>query len=448
MSLNQSIATSETQGRRRPRAGEAMPLRRADGWQEFVSLGYIFYFITSLTVAAGLVLGTGFVDLCRRHPSAHEAGVVERCAVWDGEWYARILNDGYSYDEKRASSVAFFPAYPWLSRVVAKLSGLRAEEALLIVAHGFLVGAFMLLAAYLQVRRPQTDYRHASYVLLVFGLFPTTLYFRMAYTESMSVFLSILALYSIERRCAPVWTALVIGLATATRPVGVALLVPFAMHLWDSRGGDCATRGIDAAPAMFHQARLAAFCARCMVLVPLGCWGILAYVGYQWRTFDEPLAFLKTQAHWGRPLAHVSLWERAIRLLTLAPIRAVYDSVSPCYWGLYPPRRNPLFNMMFANPIYFLMTAACVALGAWKRWLNAKEVALSAVLLLIPYVTQSDRMCMASMARFASVAFPVYIVAGNILTRLPGPIVGMLAALSAVMLALYTAMFVNWYWFY
>jgi hypothetical protein len=67
---------------------------------------------------------------------------------------------------------------------------------------------------------------------------------------------------------------------------------------------------------------------------------------------------------------------------------------------------------------------------------------------LIPYVLQADRACMAAEARYASSVFPAYLVVGQILTRLPGPLASALLALSAVTLAVYSAMFVSWYWFY
>lgn len=430
---------SDTQSKLRPPAAETIPRTGADGWPEFMSMGYIFYFATSLTVGAGLVFGASFVQLCDRHPSARAADFVDRCAAWDGEWYVKIVNDGYSYNPNRMSSVAFYPAYPWLSRVVGALVGLRAEAALLIVSHAFLVGAFVLFAAYLEATRGRATNGFGSYTLLAFGLFPTTLYFRMTYTESMLVFLAILAMYGMERGWHPGWTALAIGLATATRPVGVALLAPFGFDLWRRVKAGAANNS-----ALAHM-RGGWWAAPVMALA---CWGILAYMAYQNWKFDEPLAFVKTQQHWRRCKPPATWLEKSVGLVTFKPIREVYRPGGPCYWKRDPPADMPFFNGTFLHPIYFLFTAGMVAVGAVKGWLNSKEWLLSVALLGIPYVANGDCQCMASEMRYSSVVFPLYIVLGHLLARLPAAVSAMLLAASAVSLALYTALFTSWYWFY
>ena len=70
------------------------------------------------------------------------------------------------------------------------------------------------------------------FVLLALGLFPPTLFMRMAYSESLFLFLTVLAMYGMERNWRLWGIAAVVGLATATRFTGVALLLPLAMHVW------------------------------------------------------------------------------------------------------------------------------------------------------------------------------------------------------------------------
>ena len=107
-----------------------------------------------------------------------------------------------------------------------------------------------------------------------------------------------------------------------------------------------------------------------------------------------------------------------------------------------------MFNARFWTPLAFLGTAACVALGHWRRWLTLPETALAAGLLLIPYVTHAHMNCMAGAQRYATVAFPAYMVMGQLLVRCPAPLAGMLLALSGLMLGLFSALFVAWYWYY
>ena len=445
-----SITTLTRRFRTVPEVGKSIPIRvrqpldsvKELSLAECAIAAICFYYTTSVVVLLGALFGWTSVPMCNEHAAARNDGVLGPFVAWDGRWYERIASVGYNYHSNRESSVAFFPAYPAVAAVLARLTGMRIRAALLVVSHLSFAGALGLLARYAGARFPG---ERLDRVLLAIGLFPTTFYLRMGYSESLMLLVLIAAMLGMEQRWRPIWIALAVGAATATRPVGVALLLPFAMHIWASVSAQVST----SEPATRHIAwRLALFAMRAIALSPLACWGILVYMGYQWWKFDEPLAFVKTQAHWGRSIARVPVWEHVWGLLTLAPVRKVYDSVSPCYWGNFPPRDNPLFNLMFANPVYFIMAVGCVGFGGWKRWLNRKELALSAMLLLIPYVTQADRMCMASQARFASVVFPMYLVLGQILARLPAPVVALLAAVSAVMLALYSALFVNWYWYY
>ncbi len=391
--------------------------------------GAAFYYFTSLIVVVGVVFAVDFVPLHRSHPSSQtRVDLVSAFSAWDGEWYVRIASAGYSYDPKRMSSVAFFPLYPWLAGAIVHATGLRPEWALLIVSHAALVAAFVLVAAYVQQRFPTAGPDLAAWTLLAFGLFPTTFYFRMTYTESLFVLLAVLTLYGMERRWAIGWIALFVGLATATRTVGGALIPVVAFHLWRT------------------SPTLRVGLVRWAVWLPLCCWGLTGYVLFQALAFGEPLAFLKTQVHWvERP---TDLMQRTVGLLTLEPIRAVYDSACSCYWARVPPHGNVLFNFKAANPVYFLGTVAVIGVGAWKRWLNANELLLAAGLLGIAYVLQGSRTCMNSQARYASVVFPVYLVLGQLLHRAPPPLAAALLAISGLFLAVYSAMFVSWYWYY
>ena len=406
---------------------------------------------TSLPALLGVAFAAQFVAVQAAHPSPRSADFIDNFAAWDGQWYARIATEGYTYSREQASSVAFFPLFPLLAAALMRVTGMSASWALLLVAHVSLIASFVLLARYAAARRP-TSPAGAEYALLAFGLFPTTFYFRMAYSEPLFLLLTLAAMLGMARRWRPVLIAAVIGLATATRPVGVALLAPFAIHLWRlnrrlSLGERTPFRG---AKGDFTRKRPSAAVRLCLAapVMLLACWGLLAYMAYQHRTFADPLAFAKTQVHWGHPAAPLSPWHRAWRLVTLAPLRGVYDPANPCHWAQHAPHDDAAFNLMFANPLYFAFAAGSIALGAWRRWLTAGEIALAAALLGVPYLTQADRMCMASQARFAIVVFPIYLVLANLLARMPPPLVAVACGIAGILTGLYSALFVSWYWFY
>jgi len=409
------------------------------------AIGFPFYYFTSLIVVVAVVFALEFVPICTEHPGARtRVDVPSGFAAWDGEWYVRIASAGYSYDPERMSSVAFFPLYPWLAGAIVHTTGMRPEWALLLVSHGALVATFVLLAGYVQQRFPAAEPELALWTLLALGLFPTTFYFRMTYTESIFVLVTLLALYGMERGWRPLSIAAVIGLATAARTVGVALVPVFALYLWQRLKAGDSLRELNSAHRV--SGLLFSWALRTAAWLPVCCWGLLGYMAFQWIAFGEPLAFVKTQVHWtARP---VDFADRVIGAFTLEPFRAVYDPSSSCYWGRVPPRDNLLFNLKAANSVYFLAAVALVGVGAWKRWLNGRELLLSAGLLLIPYFLQGVRTGMSSQARYAAVVFPMYLVLGHLLHRAPPPLAAALLALSGLFLGIYSAMFVSWYWYY
>jgi hypothetical protein len=161
--------------------------------------------------------------------------------------------------------------------------------------------------------------------------------------------------------------------------------------------------------------------------------------------FGNPLAFVQAQSHWqSRP--PVTVGERLAALVTLEPLWSVYVPSSPAYWKNWGQGISPLFSLQFANPLYFAVAVLLIALGAVKRWLLTGEVLLAAGLLAIPFLTRGYEMCMASQGRFVAVVFPLYIVLGYVLERLPTALAAGLCGLAAFYLAIYAAQFAAGYY--
>jgi hypothetical protein len=372
--------------------------------------------------------------------------------AWDGAEYAAIARDGYAYHPSHQSNVAFFPAYPLAARCVAYLTGWSVQLSLVLVANACLVAAFVLLHRY-ALRRVGAIASDANdglvnvdvpnYAVLAMGVWPMTVFFRMAYSESLFLLVTILAMYAMDRRFGPVWVAFLVGLATACRPVGVAVLAPFALYLWQRATPYNAPAACSESPISSRAARR--FIKSALWLMPLACWGILVFMLFQYMAFGDPLAFAKTQQFWGKR-AGVGYLEQWGMALLLEPIWSVYDPSSPAYWANQRGASgNPIFSMAFANPIFFVGTIGLIWVGWRKGWLNGREVLLAAFLLGIAYFTQSYRNMMLSQGRFAAVAFPVYLVLGRLAARAPAPVVALCAALSACLLAAYAALFAAWY---
>lgn len=269
-----------------------------------------------------------------------------------------------------------------------------------------------------------------SLSILCIALFPTTFWMHMSYSESTFLFFLLLAMYGMVCEWRAWFIALVVGLTTAVRPVGIALVPAFVLYLWKTRASE------------------RDFFKHSLQLLPLCVWGIGAYVAYQWYEFDEPFAFVKTQIHWFERMPSVSLWQRFMDHLTLEPFWRVYDADHPCYWGNDQPQLFPLFSMQFMNPLIVLSTWGLVGWGCYRKVIDSRETLVSFVLLAIPYLTHAQRACCSSEARYASVVFPFYIVLGCLLNQLPSVLSSVLLTIMAVFLAIYTSLFVQWYWFY
>ena len=468
-------------------ATPATPTRSAaDVWLSAVTDWYL----TGLLAALGFSFGFYLV-----RPAS---GALPERRDWldaftwmDGKWYKQIAAEGYHYDPANRSNVAFFPVYPLLGRGLMAVSGLRAEAALLIVSNLSFLAALAMLAFYCRERDPAAPAELADYTLLAAALFPTGCFFRLTYSESTFLLLAILAMYAMLRRW-PLWAiALIVGLATAARPVGVALLAPFAIHIWrrcrphqpeaPARPTDGTTpdhpeapsrrlEGSDTiaapresveaqlpspsargqvrvaakCPVLFPRSRFGLVCARLALYLPLACWGLTAFFAYQCHAFGDPFAVLKAHGHWG--IRADTPWpETAAALATLEPVRSVYDGQSPAFWLSHDTHGIPWFSLQFANPIFFLTAVALVAFGASRRLLSLEETSLGSLLLLIPYVTRGYEMGMGSMGRFVAVVFPIYFVLAQFLVRLPGPLGAALVTLSGALLAIYTALYTAHY---
>ena len=439
-----------------------------------------YAFIATVVILIAARFGKTFV-----HDKDPDWDFVNALSEWDGQHFKHIVERGYDYTPGHGSLVALFPGYPVVAKGLAWVTGLSAAAALVIVANVCCLAALVLMGAYLGARdqgsgvggqdsegdalaaslatrgagsgtvgRPATTAEWQSYALLAMGLLPTTFFWRMAYSEAMFLCAAIGAMYAIARGWRIPIVALIVGFATATRPVGVALLAPLVWYVWqkcseDSLAASFTTR-VEQPPEQEGQSPFShrapkkgtvpwRFALTLAYAIPLGCWGLIAYMIYQWIVFGQPLAFALTQADWRfRPAA--PLGEKLMALASWEPIWTVYVSGKFGYWG-GDSVGDALFSLQFANPIYFVGTAALIAVGAWKRWLTTYEVLLSIGLLAIPYVTRAYDTNFASQGRFAAVAFPVYIVLGHLLARLPLVVSGALLALSGFLMAAYAVLF-------
>lgn len=139
-------------------------------------------------------------------------------ANFDGAHYLSIAHYGY-----KDLQYFFFPLYPLLIKFVSQLFSISQLSNLYL---GILISnislLFLLFGLYYLVKN-DFDSKVAKTTLILLLLFPTSFYFHLVYTESLFLALTVWSLYFIRKKR---WllSGLLVGLASATRVVGLSLI--------------------------------------------------------------------------------------------------------------------------------------------------------------------------------------------------------------------------------
>ena len=176
---DRSAVELRTQGRRRTYAsgkdGCMLPQECEPDRYQIATLGVIvmksagMMCLLSLIVVISVEFSFEKVTLCRTHPGSEARQDLLSCfSAWDGEHYVRIAREGYDWRPDRRSNVAFFPAYPALGAMIHRLTGCRAELALLCVSHAAFFGCFVVLSLYINDRFVQQSLARRASLLLCF----------------------------------------------------------------------------------------------------------------------------------------------------------------------------------------------------------------------------------------------------------------------------------------
>ncbi|GAB09190.1 hypothetical protein GOARA_031_00150 [Gordonia araii NBRC 100433] len=228
--------------------------------------------------------------------------------MWDGKWMLAIAQYGYedvpvAHTDAHGihtpdTAFAFFPGYPYLVGVVAKLPGLDVYSAAIIVtlASGALAAvAIARIGRWCAKQMTGADddqSRTAGLILSVlFAAAPMGIVLSMAYTEALFCALVAWSLVGVvEKR----WllAGLTALLAGTVRPTGIVLIgvVMLAAFIaaaglpWGKTGNAGMERGGWRAWAAF-------------LVAPLG---YLGYLGFVWRRTGTPMGWFDIQtAGWG-----------------------------------------------------------------------------------------------------------------------------------------------------
>lgn len=351
--------------------------------------------VVLLSVAAFAAVALPFAD--GEQPSLALSYIFAKAwSHWDGDWYAAIALKGYWFNPlTREGSVAFFPLYPFLVRALNLVVPDVALAGVLVSNACFLLALVCLRSLASRLFDPRT----ARYAIVLAAAFPFAFFYTAVYTESLFLLLATASFLAAERD--RWWLAGLAGMLCAmTRLVGVAL-APALLVLYFVRIGWRAGR--------LRPNVLA------ISLVPLG---LLLFMGYLHLRFGDAWAFYNAAlGGWQRYNVFVEGLER---LNPLSFVAGDYDIV---------------YSLNFAIGVVFLAAVILV----W-RVVGPAYAVFSLIAAAIPFSSGLE-----SLGRYMAVVFPVYVAVARCLVQHPLAL-RLLAATSAALLGLLSALFANGYW--
>lgn len=254
-------------------------------------------------VAIAIVL-TAVAALAVNLPDAHRTlafegrDVVGGWCRFDCGWYVRIADHGYSYTKGEQSPVAFFPGYPLVARPLARAID-NTPLALIIVTWVAGLATLMLFAHWCARRFKPTT---AMLAVACFALYPYGWFlYGAGYADALFLALAIGAFVLLEHDH-PVLAGLAGAAAAATRPIGIAVAVGLLLRAIERRGGLPAR---DTAQARTLASRLglpARLDVRVLRRRDLGVliapMGLIGWSAFLWARFDDPFAYSTVQEAW------------------------------------------------------------------------------------------------------------------------------------------------------
>jgi hypothetical protein len=301
--------------------------------------------------------------------------------IWGGaetRWYLDIVRHGYpanAIDSVHGAGTTFFPAYPLLVKALdfaignPYIAGLVLSNLCLLVA-GYGLYKLTFIDADVQIALGAVKYLF---------LFPTAFLFSGFASESLFLALLVGCFFFARRG---IWLgAGVAGFVLAlTSPLGLIVMIPLVLDYLMQARWSPARIGADILP---------------LLLIPLGT---LAFAGYTYYLFGDPLALFQIYMRWYGQLTN--------------PLDVIINGLT--------------LGDTFRAPVLFARVGAAFAVAgvvllllllvAFKR-VGLAYWALGMCLMVVPLATGAPALPL--MARVVLGVFPLYIMLGTIATTSP-----------------------------
>jgi len=308
---------------------------------------------------------------------------------WDAGWFNRIATEGYFYDWRVPSSVAFFPGYPAAMRVTGLFIGNNMLAGILVTLG---MGAASVLMFTRWVRERLSPAAAWTAVLLLI-LYPFSFFLVGAiYVEALFV-ASILAAFLLLEKGHPILAGLAGMVTTATRHVGIAIVIGLVWRQLEIRGAFAGKEG----------PRWRRWVPDLRKLRPgdygvlLSCLGTIGFCLYLWHHWDNPLLFIEAQKSWGVDEGPRT-WYKAHFFTEIQDFR------SPFAWLVY-----------MSHPV-MTVVACCFLPRVFRRFGRAYGL-FTFFAIFLPAFTLPNFF---GMGRYLIPAFPWYAAAGEWLAERQG----------------------------
>ena len=372
-------------------------------------------------------------------------------ARYDTGWYHSIASKGYFYDGPDVqSSVAFFPAYPTAVRVVGYVVGnLIVAGVLVTLACG--AGVAVLFHRWVSGFLGE---RVAGYALALLCCYPFAFYlFGVVYSDALFL-VAVLGAFVLIERDRPLLAGLAGIVATAARPVGVALCIALVLRVLELRGvlaGGRPAALVPAAPLADRPPPIADPRGVRLPLLPrrvdfgalrtlrpadfgvlLSVLGLVAFMALLWSRFGEPLAFTKVggAAGWWRGTG----WD-VVAKIHLFRLLDSYGLNIVTFWLVV----QGLFSLVALASVPLVIRRLGWAYGAYVL-----------VAVGIAFVTTRDfigmgRYVLAALPSFAVLAEAVLRWSGGAMVGLRRWLPALVLGVNGVLLAWMVSLFARWY---
>jgi len=313
---------------------------------------------------------------------------VSAFANFDGAQYLTLVREGYN-----TYTQAYFPLYFLLVRLFSFFlptphSPRPYNDLLsgLIVSNGFFAVGVFVFKKYLSLILPNKSNSVFWTVLFLF-IFPTSFFFGAVYTEGLFFFLFVLSLFFLKKKKYPL-AGICAGLCSATRLMGVFLVVPFTLHFLDSKTLVSWKRALS--KYKFKKKHL-------VILSPFA--GLGLYMTYLWVTVGDPLFFFNAQPVFGA--------NRSTNIIFLPQVIYRYLKI------FLTARFNFQYAVSLLEFVIFSFVLILLVADLFKHRKNTDRLGLSLfsfINLLLPTLTGT----LSSIPRYALFSISLFLFLGEI----------------------------------